>query len=258
MAIEILAGAVTERFLTFAWPLTRISALIMTAPVFSQGAVSLRIRITLVLVLTWLVWPMVSWPTVDPVSAKGLMWLMQEVAIGALMGLSLQMVLAAFVVGGQAMSATLGLAMANMVDPNMGQVPIIAQILVIMGTLIFVGLDGHVMAIGLILESFRTIPAAQAWDWASAVKALMAWSGMIFTGGLLLALPILVTLLFINVGLGVVTRAAPSLNIFAVGFPIMLMVGLLLLWVTLTTAGARIQWLWLRGITEIQQLAGVV
>lgn len=174
------------------------------------------------------------------------------------MGMTLQMVMAAFVVAGQAMSASLGLAMANMVDPNMGQVPIIAQLLVIMGTLIFVSLDGHAMAIGLVLESFRTIPVAQAWDVMGAIKALTAWSSIIFVGGLLLALPILVTLLFINVGLGVVTRAAPSLNIFAVGFPIMMLVGFVLLWVTLTTAGARIQWLWLRSIAEIQQLAGVI
>ena len=258
MAIELMAGAVTERLFTLAWPLTRISAMIMTAPVFSQGAVSLNIRISLVLVLTWLVWPLVEWPKLDPVSAPGLVWLIQEAAIGAMMGLSLQMVVAAFIVGGQAMSSTLGLAMANMVDPNMGQVPIISQILVIMGTLIFVGLDGHAMAIGLVLESFRTIPVAQAWDVMSAIKALLVWSSIIFVGGLLLALPVLVTLLFINVGLGVVTRAAPSLNIFAVGFPIMLMVGLVLLWVTLTSAGVRIQWLWMRGISELQQLAGVV
>lgn len=247
-----------ERLATLAWPLTRISALVLAAPVLSQGAVSLQIRIALVLVLTWLIWPMVQWPSVDPLSAPGLVWLVQEAAIGALMGLILQMVLAAMVVGGQAMSATLGLAMANMVDPNMGQVPIISQLLVIMGTLVFVGIDGHTMVIGLVLESFRTIPVAQAWDVMGAIKALTVWSSIMFVGGLLLALPILVSLLFINVGLGVVTRAAPSLNIFAVGFPIMLMVGLVLLWVTLTTAGARIQWLWMRGITEVQQMVGVL
>lgn len=247
-----------ERLATLAWPLTRISALVLAAPVLSQGAVSLQIRIALVLVLTWLIWPMVKWPSVDPLSAPGLVWLVQEAAIGALMGLILQMVLAAMVVGGQAMSATLGLAMANMVDPNMGQVPIISQLLVIMGTLIFVGIDGHTMVIGLVLESFRTIPVAQAWDVMGAIKALTVWSSIMFVGGLLLALPILVSLLFINVGLGVVTRAAPSLNIFAVGFPIMLMVGLVLLWVTLTTAGARIQWLWMRGMTEVQQMVGVL
>ena len=89
MAIELLAGAVTERFFTFAWPLTRISALVLTAPVLSHGALNLRIRVTLVLVMTWLVWPLVDWPKLDPVSAPGLVFLLQEVAIGALMGLSL-------------------------------------------------------------------------------------------------------------------------------------------------------------------------
>lgn len=258
MAIELMADALGDRLNTLAWPLTRISALVLAAPVLSQGAVNLQIRIALVLVLTWLVWPQVQWPTLDPLSPQGLVWLLQEMAIGVLIGLTLQLVLAAMVVGGQAMSATLGLAMANMVDPNMGQVPIISQVLVIMGTLIFVGLDGHAMAIGLLLESFRTLPVAHAWDALAAIKALLAFSSIMFVGGLLLALPILVTLLFINVGLGVVTRAAPSLNIFAVGFPVMLLVGLVLFWVSLTSIGARIQWLWLRGMSEIQQLAGVV
>jgi flagellar biosynthesis protein FliR len=257
MAIEVLSNEVTARFFTFVWPLTRISALALSMPVLSHRAVSLRLRVLLVLVLTWLVWPMVDWPSVDVMSARGMLWLGQEVMIGALMGLSLQMIMAAFVVGGQAMSATVGLSMANMLDPNMGQVPIIGQLLVIVGTLIFVGMDGHTMTMGLVLESFRTIPVGSEWDWNQAIRALLSWSSMVFLGGLLLALPILVTLLFINVGLGVVTRAAPSLNIFAVGFPIMLMVGLILLWVTMGATASRVQWLWMRGIQQVQTLVGL-
>ena len=257
MVIQVLSNEVTERFYTFVWPLTRISALTLAAPVLSHRAVTLRLRILLILVMTWLVWPMYTWPQADVMSAKGLLWLAQEVMIGAIMGLSLQMIMGALVVGGQAMSAALGLSMANMLDPNMGQVPILSQLLVIVGTLIFVGLDGHTMVLGLVLESFRTIPIGSAWDWSQAIRALLSWSSMVFLGGLLLALPILVTLLFINVGLGVVTRAAPSLNIFAVGFPIMLMVGLVLLWITISGTAVRVQWLWLRGIEQLQMLAGL-
>ena len=257
MAIEMLAGEVTTRFLTLVWPMTRISAMVMSSPILSQGAVTLRLRILLVVVLTWLVWPLHEWPRIDVVSGPGLLFLLQEVFIGVLMGLIMQIVLGALVVGGQAISATLGLAMANMVDPNMGHVPILGQVLVVMGTLIFVGLGGHTMMIGLVLESFRTIPVATTYDVTLAIQSLLAWSSMLFVGGLLLALPVLVTLLFINIGLGVVTRAAPSLNIFAVGFPAMLMVGMLVLWIAMASMGERVQWLWIRGFTELQSVLGV-
>ena len=258
MAIELLANEVTARFYTLLWPMTRISALVLSAPILSQGSITLRLRISLIVVLTWLIWPMHDWPVLDPVSATGLLYLLQEVVIGILMGLILQIVVGAFVVGGQAISATLGLSMANMVDPNMGSVPIIGQVLIVMGTLIFVGLGGHTMTIGLVLESFRTIPVATTYDIVLAVRALLEWSSMLFIGGVLLALPVLVTLLFINIGLGVVTRAAPSLNIFAVGFPAMLIVGLVVLWIALGSMGERLQWLWVRGLSEVQSVLGVI
>ncbi len=258
MAIELLANEVTARFYTLLWPMTRISALVLSAPILSQGSITLRLRISLIVVLTWLIWPMHDWPVLDPVSATGLLYLLQEVFIGILMGLILQIVVGAFVVGGQAISATLGLSMANMVDPNMGSVPIIGQVLIVMGTLIFVGLGGHTMTIGLVLESFRTIPVATTYDIVLAVRALLEWSSMLFIGGVLLALPVLVTLLFINIGLGVVTRAAPSLNIFAVGFPAMLIVGLVVLWIALGSMGERLQWLWVRGLSEVQSVLGVI
>ena len=258
MAIELLANEVTARFYTLLWPMTRISALVLSAPILSQGSITLRLRISLIVVLTWLIWPMHDWPVLDPVSATGLLYLLQEVFIGILMGLILQIVVGAFVVGGQAISATLGLSMANMVDPNMGSVPIIGQVLIVMGTLIFVGLGGHTMTIGLVLESFRTIPVATTYDIVLAVRALLEWSSMLFVGGVLLALPVLVTLLFINIGLGVVTRAAPSLNIFAVGFPAMLIVGLVVLWIALGSMGERLQWLWVRGLSEVQSVLGVI
>ena len=81
---------------------------------------------------------------------------------------------------------------------------------------------------------------------------------MIFLGGLLLALPVMVTLLFINIGLGVATRAAPALNIFSVGFPAMVLVGLGVLFLSLPSVGARIQWLWTQGFVQLRQLLGLL
>jgi flagellar biosynthetic protein FliR len=89
-----------------------------------------------------------------------------------------------------------------------------------------------------------------------AYGLIVRWSSMIFLGGLLLSLPVMVALLFINIGLGVVTRAAPSLNIFAVGFPAMIIAGFLVLLVSMDSIGARIGWLWVQGFDTLRALLG--
>ena len=156
--MELLVADVVERFYNLLWPMVRLSAFLIAAPFFSLRAVSVRIRILLALALTWMIYPLTDWPTVDPVSAAGLRELFVQVFIGVLMGLILQVINGALVVGGQAISASMGLSMANMVDPNMGNVPVIAQFLLICSTLIFLGLGGHIIVISMLLESFTIVP----------------------------------------------------------------------------------------------------
>ena len=173
------------------------------------------------------------------------------------MGMLLQIVNAALVVGGQAVSGSMGLGMANMVDPNMGNVPVISQFFIICSTLIFMGIGGHVLVISLILESFRSLPIGQMLAADMLMAVLLQWSSMIFLGALLLALPIMVCLLFVNIGVGVITRAAPALNIFAVGFPAMILAGMLLLSLSMSSIGYRIQWLWRESFEVVGQALGV-
>ena len=125
--MNLLAADIVERFYTFLWPMLRISALMITAPIFSLNAFNLRLRILLALALTWLVYPLHTWPVLDPSTAPGLLEVFNQIMIGAVMGLILQVVVAAMVVGGQSISAAMGLSMANMMDPNMGNVPVISQ-----------------------------------------------------------------------------------------------------------------------------------
>ena len=156
--MNFLAADVVERFYTFLWPMLRISALMITAPIFSLSAFNTRMRILVALVLTWLVYPLHNWPVIDPTSAQGLVEVFNQIMIGATMGLILQIVVAAVVVAGQSIAAAMGLSMANMIDPNMGNVPVISQLLIVMSTLIFVGFGGHAILLGLILESFNSLP----------------------------------------------------------------------------------------------------
>ena len=144
-----------------------------------------------------------------------------------------------------------------MVDPNMGNVPVISQFLIICSTLLFLGLGGHVLVITMLLESFKLLPIGDMIGTQALLQLVVQWSGMIFLGAVLLAMPILVSLLFINLGLGVITRAAPALNIFAVGFPAMILAGVILLAMSMNSIGFRIQWLWRQGFETLSQALGL-
>jgi len=235
----------------------RISALLLAAPVFSLSALTVRIRVLLALALSVMVYPLFTWPDIDPLSPAGLLEICNQLLIGGFMGLALQIVTAAVVVAGQTISNSMGLSMASLIDPNLGNVPVIAQFLLILSTLIFVSLGGHTMLLALILESFATLPVGSSLFGPQAYAQLVSWSSMIFLGALLTALPVMVTLLFISIGLGVVTRAAPSLNIFSVGLPATIVVGFVVLLLSLANIGSRIQWLWLQGLLQIRSLAGL-
>jgi len=255
--MNFLAADVIERFYTFLWPMLRISALMISAPIFSLTAFSLRLRILLALVLAWLVYPLHKWPMLDPSTAPGLVEVFNQIMIGSVMGLILQVVVGAIVVGGQSIAAAMGLSMANMLDPNMGNVPVISQLMIVMSTLIFVSFGGHAILLGLISESFHSLPIGTSILNQNVYDRVLQWSSMVFLGAVLMALPVMVSLLFINIGLGVVTRAAPSLNIFAVGFPAMIIAGFLILIISMESIGARIEWLWVQGFNVVRDVMGV-
>ena len=255
--MNLLTNDIVERFYGFLWPMLRISALLLSAPVFSLRALNLRLRILLALALTWMIYPLYSWPRLDPLSAAGLLEVFNQIAIGLLMGLSLQVITAAILLAGQSVSNAMGLSIANMMDPNLGNVPVIAQFLLIMSTLIFLGLGGHAMMLSLVVDSFASLPVGQPLLAEKSWAHFLSWSSMIFLGAVLLALPVMVTLLFINIGLGVATRAAPSLNIFQVGLPAMIIVGFGALVFALPSMGARIEWLWLQGFLEVRSQLGL-
>ncbi len=255
--MDILVDEIVQRFYTLLWPMIRVSAFLLAAPFFSLRAVTVRIRVLLAVLLTWMIYPLTDWPIIEPYSAQGLREIFNQVVIGALMGLILQIVNAALVVGGQAISASMGLGMANMIDPNMGNVPVISQFLLVCSTLIFMSLGGHVLVITLLLESFRALPIGQMIDSQTLYALVLQWSTMMFLGAVLLALPVMVSLLFVNIGVGVITRAAPALNIFAVGFPAMILAGMVLLAMAMPAIGYRIQWLWRQSFDVVGQALGV-
>jgi flagellar biosynthetic protein FliR len=238
------------------WPLARIGSALMTMPFFSTQAGNARVRIVLALSIALLVLPQHAWPTAQPFSGNWLLALFNEMAIGLLMGLVLQVATAALTLAGQAISGSLGLSMANMIDPTLGNVPELSQFLVVMGTLVFFGTGSHLIVIELFTESFRQLPPGTSFSSLEAFRGVLAWSSMMFLAAVLIALPVMASMLLVNVGMGIITRAAPSLNVFSVGFPATIASGLLLFLLTLAVTGNRIQWLWTESLGRLREMIG--
>ncbi len=219
----------------FLWPLIRITALFSSAPILSARQFPVRMRVALALMITMIVAPTLPQPPViDFLSYEAFLIMLQQILIGVSMGFVFQMVFAALVFGGQISAYSMGLGFASMIDPQNGtQVPVVSQYYVILATLMFLLLNGHLMLIEMVVNSFYQLPVATDGISRNGYYELVAWGSQIFINGLLMALPIVGVLLLVNLGMGVVMRAAPQLNIFAVGFPITIILGLMVMAITL-------------------------
>lgn len=219
----------------FIWPLMRISAMFVSVPLFSIRAVPARVRLILSAAITLVIMPLLPpLPIVEMFSYTGFMVAIAQIMIGLTTGFILQLAFAAVVFAGQGIALSMGLGFSMMVDPQNGQqVPVLAQLYTIITTLIFISLDGHLILIQMLLDSFKTLPIGIGSIDQSGIWSIIMWSSRMFASGLLLAMPVIAALLLVNVIFGVAARAAPQLQIFSVGFPVTLMLGLLLVWKTL-------------------------
>ncbi len=207
----------------------------ISIPVFGVRARPAKIRVMAAFMITLVVVPVLpAQPVVAIFSHAGFMVTFQQIAIGLATGFILQMVFQVMIVGGQTIAYSMGLGFASLVDPVSGvQVPIVAQIFMITSSLLFLGVNGHLLLIEMLVESFNTLPIADTGISLETLWAIIIWSSQMFAGGVLLALPVMTALLFVNLSFGVAARAAPQLQIFGVGFPITIMLGMVLIWVSL-------------------------
>jgi flagellar biosynthetic protein FliR len=219
----------------YLWPMIRVGAMLTAAPIFSSRQVPVRFRLMMMMLITWVVMPTLPpTPPADVLSHSGFLIMLQQILIGVMMGFILQMVFGALVFGGQMVAYSTGLGFASMVDPQNGvQVPVVAQFYLILATLLFLLSNGHLLLIELLADSFQSMPVAVDGISRNGFLDIVAWGSRLFAGGLLIALPIVGAMLMVNMGMGVVMRAAPQLNIFSVGFPITMLLGFVLMWVTL-------------------------
>ncbi len=233
--MQFTTAEITAWVGSFLWPFIRIGAMLIAAPLFGAGAVTVRIRLAFALLLALLVAPLIPTPpAVEPLSLNGLMIAIQQVMIGLVLGFAIQMVFSALNQAGENIARAMGLGFASMVDPQQGvQVPALSSYLVMMTTLMFVALNGHIALIELTLVSFHTLPIAADGLTREDFWNLVNWGSVMYMYALLVALPAVTSLLVVSIALGVISRAAPQLNIFAVGFPVKILLGFILLIPTL-------------------------
>ena len=218
------------------WPFIRIGAMLMAAPIFGARLVPVRVRLALALMLAWILSPMVyaNVTAIDPLSARGLLVTVHQVLIGLAMGFTLQLVFSALVIAAQSMAMGMGLGFATAVDPQNGiQVPVVAQYYLALSTLMFLAMNGHLLMIQVLVDSFQSLPVGFTGLSREGLWALVGWGGRMFAGAVLIALTAMTAMLLINLAFGVMSRAAPQLNIFGVGFPVMMGAGFIVIMLSL-------------------------
>ncbi len=210
------------------WPFVRIGACLMVAPPFASVSVPARIRIVLAGAIALTVAPLVPPPAgIEPLSAAGVVVTVQQIVIGVALGFSLRIIFDAVEVGGQLIANSMGLSFAYNVDPLHGtETPVVGQLYSILVLLTFLALDGHLRLLQTLAEGFRTLPVGAGGLGTDGLWQLVEWGTQIFGAALAIALPGVAALTIVHLAFGVVSRAAPQLNLFAVGFPISLILGL--------------------------------
>ena len=219
----------------YLWPFIRIAALTGIIPVLSAQIIPRRAKIGIAAALTLVIVPTLDpMPAVELLSADGILISIYQLLIGLAMGFAIRIVFSAFETGGNMIGQTMGLGFAQMVDPSNGiTVPVISQFYTVVSTLLFLALNGHLIMIEVLAGSFKTMPVALQSISPDGLWSLVILAGWIFKGAVLISLPAVAALLLVNIAFGVMMRAAPQLNIFAIGFPITLLLGFVFILVTL-------------------------
>lgn len=215
---------------TLIFPLARILAMIASSPVFGNKQVTRRVKIGFSVLLAIIIAPTIGeMPPVSVGSPQGLLIMIQQIIIGVAMGLTMRLIFAAVEMAGQLAGLQMGLGFASFYDPvNATHSPVVAQWLGIIAVLAFLAINGHLYMLSALADSFHTLPIGSMMS-AKGFYDVASLGGSIFVYGLQISLPLLAALLTANIALGILTRAAPQLNLFAIGFPITLAMGFLVL-----------------------------
>jgi flagellar biosynthetic protein FliR len=238
------------------WAMARVGGLCLIAPVFGDSVTPRRLRLGVMMVLTMVLAPLAP-TTINPMSADGIATMVSQVLIGAAIGFVLKLAFEAVALGGQLVGQSMSLGFAETVDPRGGgSSPVLSQFYLLMVTLLFLAMNGHLRLIALLADSFHTLPPGPSAIDGNGLYAVVAFATHLFGGAVRVALPAMTSLLMVNIGFAAISRAAPSMNLFAVGFPITISLGFVALWLSLRSAPGAFDALQTSAWTLMHELAG--
>lgn len=251
--MNFTSAEITAWIGAFLWPFFRIAAMFTSAAVFGMRALPMRLRLMLALAVALVLAPLAGpMPAVELMSADGFIITGQQIVIGIAMGFVLRMVFAALELAGETIGSLMGLGFASLIDPQNGvQVPVVSQFYVLLATLMFLALNGHLLWIEAVAESFRVIPVGLNGIAAEGAWALAGFASQMFGWGVRMALPVVAALLVVNLAFGVLARTSPQLNVFSVGFPAALLIGLALVLMTLPAVLLKVGPLTAEGLEQV-------
>ena len=202
----------------------RISSFLISAPFFSLGGIPLQVRIVAGISLTAFLFPVIKVPDLQTMPGFNLfLIILSEIGIGLSVGLVLTIIFSAAAVAGEKIASTAGLSMSSMIDPQSGgQTLVLSTVLILFLISCFLSLDGHLFIIKMLMESYVYLPIGLSINFLQVSNIAIETFGDMLYLAALISLPVVGGLLLIQASIGVITRSAPSLNLFSFGFPIAL------------------------------------
>jgi len=237
----------------------RPGAAFIAAPIFGAAAVPLQLRIILSLAVGMAAMNSVTF-TIPPgglASVAGIALVGGEVVAGLALGFALQIGFAAALIAGETIANAMGLGFSTMLDPLTGtSTAVVGQFLSIIATFLLLVMDGHLLLIRFVIQSYQALPPGSGLMPAGAFQSIASFGGAMFAAGVTIALPVTFTLILVQLVMAMLARTAPSLNLFAVGMPATLLAGLLLLAIGAPVIGEAIADALSASLDMAQQLAG--
>lgn len=257
--LEITDAQISSWVSHLLWPMYRITAFFAIVPIFGSRPVPMRLRVFLGGVITIMLYPMLPpMPDIEGLSLANMMVTMQQLAIGLALGFLVLTLFQVFVLAGQTIAMQMGLGYASMMDPANGvTVTVLSQWYLTLVTLIFISINGHLIVFEVLIESFYTLPVSDKGLSPESFFQLAQWGGWMFASAISIALPAIGALLLVNLSFGIMSRAAPQMNIFALGFPISMLMGLLILWLSFSTVLSIIHDYMLSDVLMMKNIVGI-
>lgn len=247
----------SETIFRVLWAALRVSGVVMIAPIFGAMFIPTRIRLIITMVIAVAMLPVEGpIPAFSPLSIEGFLAVSQELAFGIAIGFMLKIAIETAVTAGQLVSTGMGLSFATVVDPQAGGMPLLGRFYLIIATLLLLAGNAHLQLIQVLAQSYSMLPIGSAGLGAGAARQIADFGGLMFVGAVKLALPAMTAMLMVNVAFGVISRAAPTLNLFAVGFPITLLMGFLIILLDVDAHGTIWNGQFAETLAELNRILG--